>query len=133
MSVIQNYEMKIQNEVKIKIDNIMTSENTFQKIKEVVKFIFGQKVDFNLSKDWNITFAFKDGGDKTGTVFTGALKMTDKDVCKDQLSLFSNDNFQEDMQEIVDNDPMIDEMTIINPDTGEEKIIAKKKERKVKA
>lgn len=133
MSVLQKLEMNIQNEVKMKVDNITTSDVTYQKIKDAVKMIFGGNVYFDLNKDWNITFAFKDTGEKAGTVFTGTLKMTEKDVSKDQLSLFSDNAFQDDMQEIVDNDEGIEKISLIDPDTGEEKTIAKKRERKVRA
>lgn len=131
MSLLQQFEMKVLNEVKMKVENITTSDVTYKKIKEAIKFIFGGNVYFDLNKDWNITFAFRDGGDKTGTVFTGTLKMTEKDVSKDQLSLFSDNTFQEEMQKVVDNDEGIEKISLINTDTGEEKTIAKKRGRKV--
>lgn len=127
MSLLQKFEMKIQNEVKVKVENIMTSDLVYQKVKDTVKFIFGQGVDFDMQKDWNITFTFKDGGDKVGTVFTGSIKMTEKDVHKSQLSLF-----QEGMQDLVDDEESgIEKISLIDPDTGEEKTVAKKRGRKV--
>ena len=81
--------MKLQNEIKIAITNFSRTDPEHKKLNDAIQLIF-QGIDFDLSKDWNISFAVKHTVEDR--LLTGTIKMTDPNVTGDQLSMFQDNN-----------------------------------------
>lgn len=91
-------DCKLQNELKVKTQNFIIGEPLHLLIEKTIKGIFEGEdnpenivIDFDLRKDWNLSFGIKT--DPEGiTTFTGSLKMVDNYVTGKQLSIFK-ENF----------------------------------------
>lgn len=81
-------EIKLQNEVKIKLAHVSRTDKEFQALNEVVQKLF-RNIEFDESMDWNISFGLKTDMETGLRQFTGALKMTDRNCTGEQLQIFS--------------------------------------------
>lgn len=129
--------MKLQNEIKIKVKDFSRVYPEYKKLNEAIQLIF-QGIDFDLSKDWNITFAVKNT--EEDRQLTGTIKMTDACVTGEQLNMFVDrsfdvnserikaaKNFNDNMQSLVDKSDHLDSISISGSGMKEVTIAKKKK------
>lgn len=121
--------MKLQNEIKIKETGFARIDPEYKKLNDAIQLIF-QGIDFDLSKDWNITFAVKNTAEDRQ--LTGTIKMTDPNVTGDQLSMFQDNNedrinFKNNIRKLVEESDDLDSISISGSGMKEVTIAKKKK------
>ena len=81
-------DLKIQEEVKMKVNFISRTDPQFKALDKIVNELF-QKIDLTEDREWDIKFSLK--FDTEGSRhLTGVIKMTDKSVTGEQLSIFTD-------------------------------------------
>lgn len=81
-------DLKLQEEVKMKVDNIARTDTEFQVIEKAVQILF-KKIEFDENKEWDIKFSLKVDPSSGIRNLTGTIKMTDKYVTGEQLQIFA--------------------------------------------
>lgn len=81
-------DIKLVNEVKIKTAHVNRTDPEYRVLEEVVQKLF-RKVEFDESKDWNISFGIKNDMETGLRQFTGCIKMIDKNITGHQLAIFT--------------------------------------------
>lgn len=81
-------DLKLQNEIKVKTAHVSRTDPDFRALNDCIQKIF-KRIEFDENKDWNISLAIKNDPETGSRLFTGTLKMTDKQITGDQLQIFS--------------------------------------------
>ena len=94
MNTFDSVDYKLQNEIKVKSNDIVSGDSLHTIVGKFVKEVFsenlGSKVDFDCNKDWTISIGIKTNEEGIRK-FIGTLKMVDVSVTGKQLSIFNQE------------------------------------------